>query len=226
MPNPPFAMLATTAEVLARPDADERLLTAFERERLGRFRRPADRDDYLAAHLLVRYCAAAQLGTEPAAIAFGQRCPGCGSTEHGRPHLTDRPDTHLSLSHTSGIIAAAAGPVPIGVDVEHLGARGTDPATLRHVLTAAESALVRSRPDPTGAFLRLWVRKEALIKLGRASLDTLGSLDLSHLPLDPPLQHRDQDLHYLELTTPDALFTAAATLPIRLVEPAGPVGAP
>ncbi|MFF2819974.1 4'-phosphopantetheinyl transferase family protein [Kitasatospora cineracea] len=218
MPNPPFAMLATTAGVLARPDADERLLTAFERERLERFRRPADRDDYLAAHLLVRYCAAAHLGVEPAAVAFGQRCPGCGSTAHGRPYLTDRPGTHLSLSHTNGVIAAAAGPVPVGVDVEHLDARTTDPATLRHVLTPAENALVRQHPDPTRAFLRLWVRKEALIKLGRTTLDALGALDLSHLPLDPPVQHRDGDLHYLELTTPGAVFAAAATLPVRLLE--------
>ncbi|MFF4338393.1 4'-phosphopantetheinyl transferase family protein [Kitasatospora sp. NPDC001540] len=218
MPNPPFAVLATTAEVLARPDADERLLTAFERERLRRFRRPADREDYLAAHLLVRYCAAAQLGTEPAALAFGQRCSGCGAAGHGRPHLTDRPGTHLSLSHTSGVIAAAAAPVPVGVDVEHLGPRSTDPASLGHVLTPAEAALVRGHPDPTAAFLRLWVRKEAMIKLGRATLDTLTSLDLSHLPLDPLADHRDGELHYLELTTPGAVFTAAAELPVRLVQ--------
>ncbi|QKW19430.1 4'-phosphopantetheinyl transferase superfamily protein [Kitasatospora sp. NA04385] len=217
MPNPPFAMLATTAEVLAQPDADERLLTGFERDRLERFRRPADRDDYLAAHLLVRYCAAAHLGTDPAAIAFGQQCPGCGSTVHGRPHLTDRPGTHLSLSHTNGVIAAAAAPVPVGVDVEHLGARSNDPATLQHVLTPAEAALVHGHPDPTAAFLRLWVRKEALIKLGRTSLDALASLDLSHLPLDPPPSHRDGDLHYLELTTPTAVFAAAATLPVELL---------
>ncbi|MFB7943473.1 4'-phosphopantetheinyl transferase family protein [Kitasatospora phosalacinea] len=218
MPNPPLAVLATTAEVLARPDADERLLTAFERERLERFRRPADREDYLAAHLLVRYCAAAHLGTEPAAVAFGQQCPGCGSTVHGRPHLTDRPGTHLSLSHTSGVIAAAAAPVPVGVDVEHRGPRTSDPAALGHVLTPAEAALVQGQPDPTAAFLRLWVRKEALIKLGRATLDTLASLDLSHLPLDPLADHRDGGLHYRELTTPTAVFTAAAELPVRLVQ--------
>ncbi|MGW4804373.1 4'-phosphopantetheinyl transferase family protein [Kitasatospora sp. NPDC004272] len=218
MPNPPFAMLATTAEVLARPDADERWLTGFERERLQRFRRDGDRDDYLAAHLLVRYCAAAHLGTEPAAIAFGQQCPGCGSTVHGRPYLTDRPGTHLSLSHTHGVIAAAAGPVPVGVDVEYLGRRDSAPATLQHVLAPAEAALVQGHPDPAAAFLRLWVRKEALIKLGRATLDTLGELDLSHLPLDPPTAHRDGDLHYLELTTTAAVFTAAATVPVRLRE--------
>ncbi|MFJ5232253.1 4'-phosphopantetheinyl transferase family protein [Kitasatospora sp. NPDC088391] len=216
MPNPPLAVLATTADVLARPDADERLLAPYERERAGRFRRAADRDDYLAAHLLVRFCAAAQLGVDPADLAFGQRCPGCGSDAHGRPLLTDRPGTWLSLSHTNGIIAAAAAPVPIGVDVEHLGPRTTDPASLGHVLTPAEAALVRAHPEPTRAFLRQWVRKEALIKLGRATLDSLPGLDLSALPLDPPATHRHEDLYYLELTTPEAVFTAAATLPITL----------
>nr|WP_237419216.1 4'-phosphopantetheinyl transferase superfamily protein [Kitasatospora sp. SID7827] len=212
-------MLATTAEVLARPDADERLLADYERERLRRFLRPADRDDYLAAHLLVRYCAAALLGTDPAEVAFGQRCPGCGEATHGRPYLTDRPGTHLSLSHSGGVVAAAAGPVPVGVDVEHLGPRTSDPAALETVLSPAERALVRAHPDPTTAFLRLWVRKEALIKLGRTSLDALAELDLSHLPLDPPdpsARHRDGDLHYLELATPTALLAAAATLPVGL----------
>ncbi|KDN85789.1 4'-phosphopantetheinyl transferase family protein [Kitasatospora cheerisanensis] len=218
MSHHPLALLATTAEVLARPDADERLLSDVERERADRFRRPSDRDDYLAAHLLVRYCAAAHLGIDPAEVAFGQQCPGCGRTGHGRPLLTDRPGTHLSLSHTGGIIAAAAGPVPVGVDVEHLGARANDPAALGHVLTPAETELIRSHPDPTRAFLRQWVRKEAMIKLGRATLDTLPQLDLSALPLDPPVRHRHGDLHYLELTTPDAVFTAAATLPPELGE--------
>ncbi|MFD7641036.1 4'-phosphopantetheinyl transferase family protein [Kitasatospora sp. NPDC059795] len=218
MSNHPLALLATTAEVLARPDADERLLTDVERERADRFRRPADRDDYVAAHLLVRYCAAAHLGIDPADVAFGQQCPGCGRTGHGRPLLTDRPGVHLSLSHTGGNIAAAAGPVPIGVDVEHLGPRNNDPATLGHVLSPAEAELVRRHPDPTRAFLRQWVRKEALIKLGRATLDRLPEIDLSALPLDPPAQHRHEDLHYLELTTEHVLFTAAATLPTTLGE--------
>ncbi|MFI9783886.1 4'-phosphopantetheinyl transferase family protein [Kitasatospora sp. NPDC051984] len=212
MSNHPLALLATTADVLARPDADERLLNDVERERADRFRRQADRDDFLAAHLLVRFCAATHLGIDPADVAFGQHCPGCDRTGHGRPLLTDRPGTHLSLSHTGGIIAAAAGPVPIGVDVEHLGPRTNDPASLSHVLSPAEAELVATHPDPTRAFLRQWVRKEALIKLGLATLDSLPGLDLSALPLDPPLQHRHGDLHYLEVTTDQVVFTAAATL--------------
>ncbi|MGW4383779.1 4'-phosphopantetheinyl transferase family protein [Kitasatospora sp. NPDC004531] len=216
MSNHPLALLATTAEVLARPDADEKLLTDVERERADRFRRPGDRDDFVAAHLLVRFCAAAHLGIDPADLSFGQQCPGCGRTGHGRPLLTDRPDTHLSISHTGGTIAAAAGPVPIGVDVEHLGPRNSDPAALGHVLSPAEAELVRHHPDPTLAFLRQWVRKEALIKLGRATLDRLPEIDLSALPLDPPALHRHEDLHFLELTTDRVVFTAAATLPPAL----------
>ncbi|MEV4559809.1 4'-phosphopantetheinyl transferase superfamily protein [Kitasatospora sp. NPDC049285] len=216
MSDHPLAMLATSGEVLARPEADERLLTPVERERADRFHRPGDREDYVAAHLLIRFCAAAHLGIDPADVDFGQQCPGCGQTGHGRPLLTDRPGTHLSLSHTGGTIAAAAGPVPIGVDVEHLGPRASDPSHLDRVLTPAEAELVRNHPDPGRAFLRLWVRKEALIKLGRATLDTLDTIDFSDLPLDPPLHHRHGDLHLLELTTPKALFTAAATLPITL----------
>jgi 4'-phosphopantetheinyl transferase len=211
----PFAVVAGTDEILLHPLAGPGLLNEEERERLARFRREGARRDFLAAHVLVRLCAGRLLGVGAARVAFAQHCPGCHATGHGRPLLTDRPDVYLSLSHTDGVVAAAAGYAPVGVDVERR-TRSRHPDVMRRVLTAAELDLVTTHADPDHAFLRQWVRKEALVKVDRASLDSLGTVDLSALPLDEervPL--RFEDLYITDLTDRHrgALAAAVSTRP-------------
>lgn len=214
----PLAAVASTDEVLRHPLAGQHLLNAGERGRVARFHREGARRDFVAAHLLVRLCAGQLLGIAPTEVAFAQYCPACRGTDHGRPLLTDRPDVHLSLSHADGVVAAAAGHVPVGIDVERRArARGTD--VMQRVLTAAELDLVTAHSDPDYAFLRQWVRKEALIKVGRADLDSLGVLDLSALPLDAEgIPLRFEDLYVMDLTDcrRDALVTAVSATPARL----------
>lgn len=214
----PLAVVASTAEVLRHPEAGVHLLSEVERSRAARFLREENRRDFVAAHLLVRLCAARLLGIAPQEVAFAQCCPGCGQDGHGRPLLTDRPDVHLSLSHTEGIVAAAAGPVPVGIDVES-HRRRTDPEVREQVLAPAELELVLDHPDPDAAFLRLWVRKEAMIKIGRAELDSLARLDLSALPLDEGgTPHRYDGLYLLDWTDRrrDALAAVVSTARPRL----------
>ncbi|MEU9132886.1 4'-phosphopantetheinyl transferase superfamily protein [Kitasatospora sp. NPDC048540] len=217
----PLAIVATTAEVLGHPDASRQLLNPIERERADRFRRESTRRDFIAAHILVRLCAARQLGLRPAELALEQVCPGCGLSGHGRPVLTDRPGFWLSLSHTAGVVAAAAGWAPVGVDVEVLDRPQPDPALLARVLTDAEQAQVAGHPDPSYAFLRQWVRKEAMVKIGRADLDTLASLDLSALPPGRPggpadAVHTFGDLHVLDRDDRlrGALAAVVSTVPV------------
>ncbi|MGW6916819.1 4'-phosphopantetheinyl transferase family protein [Kitasatospora sp. NPDC054939] len=222
----PLVTLSAGADVLRHPEAGEHLLTEAERGRAAAFRIEAARTDYLAAHILVRLCAGRLLGLPADRIVLAQECPDCGRSDHGRPFLPDHPEVHVSLSHTRGVVAAAAGPGPIGVDVE-LAGRGSVPEVLQRVLTPAELRLVEAHPEPGRAFLRQWVRKEALIKIGRAALDTLARTDLSALPLDVPpgeaLHSRYLDLHLLDWTegatgpAEGAVLAAVAAEPPRLV---------
>lgn len=68
------------------------------------------------------------------------------------------------------------------------------------------------------------MRKESLIKIGRATLDTLASVDLSALPLDvppgAPLRSRHQDLHLLDWTDPEygAAVAAVSTAAPRIIQ--------
>ncbi|MGK4579471.1 4'-phosphopantetheinyl transferase family protein [Kitasatospora sp. HPMI-4] len=213
----PLAVVAASAEVLRHPRADERLLTDGERERAARFRQEATRQDFVAAHLLVRLCAARLIGTTVASVTLAQTCPGCGRTDHGKPYLPDHPGVHVSLSHTKGVIAAAAGYQAVGVDVERAERTGTHPDVLERVLTEGELRRVEKHADPQRAFLRQWVRKEALIKIGRITLDSMGTVDLSDLPLaaadGEPLRSRFEDLHLLDWDDERHQATAAVVSP-------------
>jgi 4'-phosphopantetheinyl transferase len=111
------------------------------------------------------------------------RCPECGSRGHGKPSLAGFPELHISLAHRPGVVAAAAGWTPVGVDVEVPGPGGA--AVVLDVLAPAEVAQVRAAADPAAAFLRLWARKECLVKLGVITLDQLREVDLADGAGDP-----------------------------------------
>ncbi|WP_030243579.1 4'-phosphopantetheinyl transferase family protein [Streptomyces sp. NRRL S-350] len=220
----PLVAVASADAVLRHPGAGEHLLTPLERERAARFRHESGRNDFTAGHLLVRLCAARLLDVPVNGLVLAQQCPDCGLADHGKPYLPDHPQVHVSLSHTRGVVAAGAGYGPIGVDVELAARSGSLRAVARRVLTPAELAAVEADPEPDRAFLRQWVRKESLIKIGRATLDTLNRIDLSALPLavppGAPLRGRYEDLHLVDWTDPEhgAAVAAVGTAPPRIVE--------
>ncbi|GJF28408.1 hypothetical protein KNE206_11080 [Kitasatospora sp. NE20-6] len=225
----PLALVAASASVLAVPELGEHLLTPVERERADRFRTARLRDDFVAAHLLVRLCAARLLDVPVTVPVLEQYCPDCGQHGHGAPRLAGRPEVGLSMSHTTGAVAVAAGPGPVGVDVETTEKAPAPVELYDRVLTRAETAAVAAHTDPRLAFLRQWVRKETLIKIGRATLDSMSGIDLSALPLDvpagpEPAQYRYEDLWLTDWADPRGglLMTVAGARPARIVTLGGP----
>ncbi len=186
---PAGALLAGSTAAVMVPDGAEDWLTPAERARADVLVRASDRADYVAAHILVRRCAALVLGATPEGLTLVQRCPVCGRTGHGRPSLAEAPGLRLSLAHTRGYVAAVADAVDVAVDVEQLANRARAREVAGSVLAPAEHDLVRASADPGEAFTRLWVRKEALVKLGEVSLDTLPEVDLSMAACDRASWH-------------------------------------
>jgi 4'-phosphopantetheinyl transferase len=139
--------------------------------------RLGDADDFVAAHLLARVCAAAVLGEEPSGVVIEQRCSTCGGP-HGRPFVVGS-SIHVSWSHASGHVMAAAATRPVGVDLEPVTTMGVDP---RLVGTAVELEDVRAAPDPAFALLQLWVMKEALAKVGALTLDDFATVTVADVP--------------------------------------------
>ncbi|WP_250572519.1 4'-phosphopantetheinyl transferase family protein [Nonomuraea sediminis] len=179
--------------------APEAWLTEVERERAARFRFEADRLSFVAAHLLVRLCAADLLGTDPAGLTLLQHCDVHGPG-HGRPYLAEEPLIGVSLSHTRGYVCAAAGPGRVGVDAERVPEGPLDEALAGRALTAGERARVTGNRE----LIRLWARKEALIKRGELTLDAMGA------------REPDWDgLHLVEWEEqPDIVVTAITDVPI------------
>lgn len=86
-----------------------------------------------------------------------------GYGKYGKPFLIGYPDIHFSISHCRKAIAVAAGDVPVGVDVESL--RRVDEALIEKTMNNSEQAMIHADSDPDMEFVRLWTRKEAVLKL-------------------------------------------------------------
>ncbi|MFF2043733.1 4'-phosphopantetheinyl transferase family protein [Kitasatospora sp. NPDC058170] len=179
-----LVLTSRSAAVLDRVRDPLAALTPAERRRAAALPDRDDRDTFTAAHLLARIAAAELLGCAPEDVTIRQECEYCPA-EHGRPSIPLVPGLAVGWSHTrGGLVAAAAGAGPLGVDIETTPARHS-PALARRSLAPAEYRWMSEAPDPAAAFLDLWVRKEALIKVGRLTLGTLARVDLVGNDLEP-----------------------------------------
>lgn len=119
--------------------------------------------------------AAARSALEALLCAYaGLACaPSIARGEQGKPFAPALPDLHFNLSHAGGdVLLAFAHADPIGVDLEHAERRvAVDAIATRHFAPAEAAALERLAPAPRrDAFLRLWTRKEAVLKAIGAGL--------------------------------------------------------
>ncbi|MGN9796067.1 4'-phosphopantetheinyl transferase family protein [Streptomyces sp. OZ13] len=163
-------------------------LTDDERRRAASLRHRPQRRDFVAAHLLARHCVR-RFARLPAttSVTLRQECERCGGSGHGRPSVAQFPGLSVSLSHSGGVVAAVVGASPVAVDVESAAGFTLGPVEERlmtRVLRPAEARAVRASSRPGRAFLRQWVRKEALVKAGLGRLERLDLIDLSALPPD------------------------------------------
>lgn len=81
----------------------------------------------------------------------------------GAPFLPAYPDLHISISHCRTAVAVAVcDKRAVGIDIE--SRRKVDSGLMQRVCTSDELDAIRRSDDPTMAFLRLWTRKEAVLK--------------------------------------------------------------
>jgi len=137
----------------------ERLLDAGEQARAARFRFEHDRVTYVLAHALWRTALGICLGMEATRVPLG-------STPAGQPRLHGTRYA-TSLSHSGSWVAIAiCADVTVGVDIERSPARMALDELMPLICTPAEMADLARLPTQareTG-LLKLWTRKEALLK--------------------------------------------------------------
>jgi len=145
---------------------DPSILDAEERVRAATLRRPADRLDYEASHLVLRQLLGAYLDRPPQMVTYCREpCPRCGA-RHGRPAVSmPRRPLHFSLSRSARLVLIGIASTPVGVDIEALpdGETVAEVSALLHPAERIEisSAALSQRAE---VFARIWTRKEAYLK--------------------------------------------------------------
>jgi 4'-phosphopantetheinyl transferase len=146
-----------------RPEAARRLgsaLTAEERARAGRLRRPGHAERWTVARGTLRLLLGERLGVAPEAVEIA-------TNAHGKPHLRDA-GLRFNVSHSGDVaLVALAEGREVGVDVERL-ARSS--AAIERTLTPAERDALGAT-DRHAGLLQVWCRKEALAKAIGGGLD-------------------------------------------------------
>lgn len=95
--------------------------------------------------------------------------------EKGAPCLPDYPELAVSISHCRRAVAVAVSPEGrVGIDVECR--RKVSDSLMERVCTPDEVAAVRAAADPAMAFLQLWTRKEAVLKMRGTGIQGFGSM--------------------------------------------------
>jgi phosphopantetheinyl transferase len=132
------------------------------------------------ARLAQRQILAAYLKAAPEALVF-ERLP------NGKPVLSDGA-LEFNLSHSGTLaLVAVSGATPVGVDVQEPHRTLSKPWFGKRISTDRELAELGPGPDPD-QLLRLWVRKEAVIKArGEGSYVSVGDLDVWEDRLDDGL---------------------------------------
>jgi 4'-phosphopantetheinyl transferase len=177
------------ADAVARGREHE-LLSAEEQARGARFVNADSGRRWAAARGILRALLGACAGTDPRALRFAEG-------PHGKPALAGvGGDVRFNLSHSgdTALIAVALGR-EVGVDVE-LPRRSVDHVAIaRRILGEAEAARLAALDPPARerAFLRAWVRWEAVLKcrgtgIGGADAPPTAAADawVHELKLDPP----------------------------------------
>jgi 4'-phosphopantetheinyl transferase len=158
------------------------LLSPDELARSGRFHFDRDRERYIAGRAILRLILARYLGCPPAEVAFTYG-------PQGKPALAapwNGSGLSFNATHSHDLaLYAIARERRVGIDIEHLREIPEARGIARRYFTAGEAMQLESTEQPATAFLRLWTRKEAVIKAVGVGLSMpLNCFDLSAVPGD------------------------------------------
>jgi len=140
------------------------LLSEQRREQVMRFRHELGRRTSAAVYLLLYEGLRQEYGiTEKPVFAYGP---------HGKPFLEAHPEIHFNMSHCREAAVCVLSNRPVGIDVEAVGRFNESVARYTMNEEELESILQAERPDVE--FIKLWTKKEALLKLsGHGLCDNL-----------------------------------------------------
>lgn len=169
-PIGPVVICLSVAELSQPPAALLAGLTSDDHRRADRYRQAADQLRFLYGRLLVRWVGAGLTGYPARAVPLE-------TGPYGKPDLEAHTGWHINLTHAGDWVLLAVDRHPIGIDVENTRPDLPIDTLLPTVCSLDEQIRVRADVEPARVFLRLWTRKEALLKgIGRGLVDDLRAI--------------------------------------------------
>jgi len=158
------------------------ILSIEERNRAERYLYSKDASRFRLCRAMLRLGLAWYLETTPQKIALT-------TNSHGKPCIAECSTLNFNVSHSCGLgVIAFTTAGEVGIDVEAIRSDvGAVEIASAH-FTPSEAAKIAAAATPqeqASAFLRLWTRKEAVLKAtGCGLLGGLDRVDVSQGPLD------------------------------------------
>jgi 4'-phosphopantetheinyl transferase len=177
---PPLLLLVPCGDPLPASQREALLasLSPEERQRVGAYRRPEDRQRCLVARASLRQLLGQWLALPPTAIPII-------TSPRGKPQCPSQGAPAFNLSHSGDLILLGFHSCfAVGVDVEQVRPDWDWRPVARRVLPSAEVRALQSLPaaQQASAFLAAWCQLEAQLKArgeGLAGLEGLRARDLS-----------------------------------------------
>jgi 4'-phosphopantetheinyl transferase len=183
---PPGAVIDVWTIDLDRPlspgaNLDE-ILSIEERNRAERYLFPRDASRFRLCRAMLRLGLAGYLEKAPQEILLA-------ANAHGKPLIAECPALNFNVSHSGGLGAIAFTTVgAVGIDVEAIRCNVDALEIASAHFTRREAAMIAAAPtieEQASAFLRLWTRKEAVLKAaGYGLLGGLDGIDVLRVPLN------------------------------------------
>ncbi|NNN31057.1 4'-phosphopantetheinyl transferase superfamily protein [Streptomyces sp. S3(2020)] len=208
-----------------------RILSGRETERADRCRFEADRRRFVIARGTLRRILADHLDVPPRELRLERG-------RHGKPRLVDSPGLRFNLSHSGELaLVAVTRHAEVGVDVDRLRPGLAVEPFAERFFPATDVRFVAAGAGPTERaerFLRLWTRKEAVVKAAGARLTQGLGLAVSAGPGPDAAVVRDPSgrirgaWSVRDLPVPDGYLaalavagTAAPRISVRHADPEG-----
>ncbi|MFS0788811.1 4'-phosphopantetheinyl transferase superfamily protein [Shouchella sp. 1P09AA] len=207
-----------TENVINYLDGFDIRLNQDERDNYNKLKFPTNQRDYLAAHLLTRYCINHLTGVAFHEINLTQHCATCGG-KHGKPEVSYPANTFVSWSHTSGNVASISAHKPVGIDIEKMGV-ALDAVFGELFLSPLEREEISfsDRDELSSTLYKMWVKKECLIKLGLYQIDQMKDICLTST--NPFYSHNRKRYSFIDIDSDSMMGAAVYEIEDGIIEKA------
>lgn len=133
------------------------ILSEEERKRMERYHQTKDKIRFTIGRGMLRIIVARYLNCLPESLQFKKGL-------YNKPYVGNPADFHFNVSYSGDLVLIGVANEAIGVDIEYISSTLEYRELVEGVLSSEERCFLLSSPTPREEFLKLWTRKEALLK--------------------------------------------------------------